>query len=223
MSQAPARSPSLPHPRRDHWPSPTYSHAESCSKDPRPLPLTGHSQSGFKSQLPPPLLCALSESLSLLCLHCLAYKMGVTVALPSQDESTDELVYVGGSLRTRPGSEQGATSSFMNPLLGWGVGRDSCLHPPWLGVVSQTQPLTPLNPLPSPPPPNSILSNYGPQEYWAYPPGPGPGTWAGSSGTPAPGSPWLPLPSALPSCPAPPPPSRLLLLSPQWLQITMWG
>lgn len=138
---------------------------------------------------PPRLLCALSESLSLLCLHCLAYKMGVTVALPSQDESTDELVYVWRSLRTRPGSEQGATSSFMNPLLGWGVGRDSCLPPPWLGVVSQTQPLTPLNPLPSPPPPNSILSNYGPQEYWAYPPGPGPGTWAGSSGTPAPGSP----------------------------------
>lgn len=24
-------------------------------------------------------------------------------------------------------------AAVMNPLLGWGVGRDSCLHPPWLG------------------------------------------------------------------------------------------
>lgn len=56
-----------------------FSHILTCGKlfqSPRPLPLTGHSQSGFKSQLPPWLLCALSESLSLLCLHCLAYKMG---------------------------------------------------------------------------------------------------------------------------------------------------
>lgn len=55
---------SNPHPRRDHWPSPTYSHAESCAKA---APLTGHSQSGFRSQLPRLLaLCLEQVTLSLV-------------------------------------------------------------------------------------------------------------------------------------------------------------
>lgn len=63
-------------------------HAESCSKA---APLTGHSHCGFKSQLPHLLaLCLEQVTLSLVPpLPCL--QNGIITALPSPDESTDEM------------------------------------------------------------------------------------------------------------------------------------
>lgn len=72
---------SNPHPRRDLLP-----HTHMRKAVPKPPPLQGTASLGSGPSSPACWLCALSKSLCLSCLHCLACEMGVVVALPPRME-----------------------------------------------------------------------------------------------------------------------------------------
>lgn len=83
-----------------------FSHKLTCGKLSKAAPLTGHTASvGSNPSSPTCWLCALSKS---LCFHCLACKMGMIMALPSQEESTEEMSWcmygghsAGGSAQSK--------------------------------------------------------------------------------------------------------------------------